>query len=351
MPLSDGMDIHFTSLHKILRNLYDQMTPLTDDIATFATAVAGLGALLYISYRVWQALARADAIDVFSLLRPFVIGLCIISFRPIVINSINGILKPLVVGTNHILKDQLLDMKELQKKKDRLEWEEAVRRKTYGVIDPNEDYDAELRALGLDVPTQSVMDALYEVTHIFSTKYWVLQLFRWLLEILFGAAALVIDTLRTFYLVILTILGPIAFAIGIDDDVEEDAEEVTGGYLGTPHTDVPAPVVDTRPAPERIADLFSAMLAKIQVLSLDRDIELIGDHSFLPDSANSVYLIFLLISIIGYFTIPTVASWIVQSAGTGAYNKKVTGVFGGATNVAAGAAGAATGNVSGGLMK
>ena len=45
MPLSDGMDIHFTSLHKILRNLYDQMTPLTDDIATFATAVAGLGAL------------------------------------------------------------------------------------------------------------------------------------------------------------------------------------------------------------------------------------------------------------------------------------------------------------------
>lgn len=34
-----------------------------------------------------------------------------------------------------------------------------------------------------------------------------------------------------------------------DDDVEEDAEEVTEGYLGTPHTDVPAPVVDTRPAP------------------------------------------------------------------------------------------------------
>lgn len=338
MPLSDGMDIHFTSLHKILRNLYDQMTPLTDDIATFATAVAGLGALLYISYRVWQALARAEAIDVFSLLRPFVIGLCIIGFRPIVVNSINGILKPLVVGTNHILKDQLLDMKELQKKKDRLEWEEAVRRKTYGVIDPNEDYDAELRALGLDVPTQSVMDALYEVTHIFSTKYWVLQLFRWLLEILFGAAALVIDTLRTFYLVILTILGPIAFAISIYDGFQSTLTYWFSRYISV-YLWLP------------IADLFSAMLAKIQVLSLDRDIELIGDHSFLPDSANSVYLIFLLISIIGYFTIPTVASWIVQSAGTGSYNKKVTGVFGGATNVAAGAAGAATGNVSGGLMK
>ena len=51
-----------------------------------------------------------------------------------------------------------------------------------------------------------------------------------------------------------------------DDDVEEDAEEVTGGYLGTPHTDVPAPVVDTRPAPERIADLFSAMAPRRRTL-------------------------------------------------------------------------------------
>ena len=51
-----------------------------------------------------------------------------------------------------------------------------------------------------------------------------------------------------------------------DDDVEEDAEEVTGGCLGTPHTDVPAPVVDTRPAPERIADLFSAMAPRRRTL-------------------------------------------------------------------------------------
>lgn len=51
-----------------------------------------------------------------------------------------------------------------------------------------------------------------------------------------------------------------------DDDVEEDAEEVAEGYLGTPHTDVPAPVVDTRPAPERIADLFSAMAPRRRTL-------------------------------------------------------------------------------------
>lgn len=35
--------------------------------------------------------------------------------------------------------------------------------------------------------------------------------FREFLEILFQAAALVIDTIRTFFLIVLSILGPIAF--------------------------------------------------------------------------------------------------------------------------------------------
>ena len=340
MPLSDGMDIHFTSLHKILRNLYDQMAPLTDDIATFATALAGLGALLYISYRVWQALARAEAIDVFSLLRPFVIGLCIISFRPIVVNSINGILKPLVVGTNQILKNQLLDMKELQKKKNRLEWEEAVRRKTYGVIDPNEDYDAELRALGLDVPTQSVMDSLYEVTHIFSTKYWVLQFFRWLLEILFGAAALVIDTLRTFYLVILTILGPIAFALSVFDGLQNTLIQWLARYISV-YLWLP------------VSDLFGAMLAKIQTLILQEEMNLMADPMSIidVDGSSAIYLIFMVIGIIGYFCVPTVSNWIVQAGGMSSYNRNVNNTASKVTNVAGAAAGASTGNVGAVLLK
>ena len=178
------------------------------------------------------------------------------------------------------------------------------------------------------------MDALYEVTHIFSTKYWVLQLFRWLLEILFGAAALVIDTLRTFYLVILTILGPIAFAISIYDGFQSTLTYWLSRYISI-YLWLP------------IADLFSAMLAKIQVLSLDRDIELIGEHSFLPDSANSVYLIFLLISIIGYFTIPTVAGWIIQAGGAGSYGRAVTQLAGRGAGLAGGVVGAAAGNIAG----
>ena len=58
------------------------------------------------------------------------------------------------------------------------------------------------------------------------------------------------------------------------------------------------------------------MLAKIQVLMLQNDIlELQNNPNYSLDNSNSVYVIFMLIGIIGYFTVPTVAGWIVQAGG------------------------------------
>ena len=39
-----------------------------------AKGIAGLGALFYVAAKVWQSLASAEPIDVYPLLRPFVIG-------------------------------------------------------------------------------------------------------------------------------------------------------------------------------------------------------------------------------------------------------------------------------------
>ena len=74
----------FENLHQILRSLYDEMMPLCEDMAGVAKGIAGLGALFYVAYRVWQSLARAEPIDVFPMLRPFAIGLCIMFFPTVV---------------------------------------------------------------------------------------------------------------------------------------------------------------------------------------------------------------------------------------------------------------------------
>ena len=68
------------NLHQILRTLYDEMMPLTAQMSAIAKGLAGLGALFYVAMRIWQALARAEPVDVYPLLRPFAIGLCVIFF-------------------------------------------------------------------------------------------------------------------------------------------------------------------------------------------------------------------------------------------------------------------------------
>ena len=60
----------FGNLHEVLRSLYDEMMPLCSDITGVATGVAALGALFYVASRVWQALSRAEPIDVYPLLLP-----------------------------------------------------------------------------------------------------------------------------------------------------------------------------------------------------------------------------------------------------------------------------------------
>ncbi|MCD7907142.1 MAG: conjugative transposon protein TraJ, partial [Clostridium sp.] len=70
--------MNFENMHQLLRTLYTEMLPLCNELSGVAKGIAGLGALFYVAYRIWQTLARAEPIDVFPLLRPIVIGTCII---------------------------------------------------------------------------------------------------------------------------------------------------------------------------------------------------------------------------------------------------------------------------------
>ena len=84
----------FSNLHEVLRNLYDEMMPLCSDITGVATGVAALGALFYVASRVWQALSRAEPIDIYPLFRPFCLGACIMFFPTFVLGTLNGIMSP-----------------------------------------------------------------------------------------------------------------------------------------------------------------------------------------------------------------------------------------------------------------
>lgn len=328
--------VEFTSLHEVLRTLYDEMLPLSSEMAGVAKGVAGLGALFYVALKVWQALSAAEPIDMYPLLRPFAVGLCIMFFPTIVLGTINGVLSPVVTGTHSILEGQVMDLNVLQQQKDLLEREAMLRNPETAYLSSNEAFDEKLEELGWSPSDLATMSGMYIERGMFQLQKSVKDSFRELLEILFQAAALVIDTIRTFFLIVLSILGPIAFAISVWDGFQSTLSQWITRYVSV-YLWLP------------VADLFSSMLAKIQSLILEKDIEKLTDPNFIPDSSNTVYIIFMLIGILGYFTIPTVTGWIIQSGGVGNFSQQVHKSASKAGNIASAGAGSAAGNIVGNI--
>ena len=329
----------FENLHQILRSLYDEMMPLCEDMAGVAKGIAGLGALFYVAYRVWQSLARAEPIDVFPMLRPFAIGLCIMFFPTVVLGTLSGVLSPIVQGTAQMLEAETLDMNEYREQKDKLEYEAMKRNPERAYLVSNEEFDKQLEELGWSPDDLVTMTGMYIERSMYQMKKGVRDFFRELLELLFQAAALVIDTLRTFFLVVLSILGPIAFAISVWDGFQSTLTQWICRYVQV-YLWLP------------VSDMFSTILAKIQVLMLQSDIERMqADPNFSLDSSDGVYIVFMIIGIIGYFTIPTVSGWIIQAGGMGNYGRNVNQTAGKAGGFAGSVAGATAGNVAGRVGK
>ena len=331
--------MNFDNLHQILRSLYDEMMPLCEDMAGVAKGIAGLGALFYVAYRVWQPLARAEPIDVFPMLRPFAIGLCIMFFPTVVLGTLSGVLSPIVQGTAKMLEAETLDMNEYREQKDKLEYEAMKRNPETAYLVSNEEFDKQLEELGWSPDDLVTMAGMYIERSMYQMKKSVRDFFRELLELLFQAAALVIDTLRTFFLVVLSILGPIAFAISVWDGFQSTLTQWICRYVQV-YLWLP------------VSDMFSTILAKIQVLMLQSDIERMqADPNFSLDSSDGVLIVCMIIGIIGYFTIPTVTGWIIQAGGMGNYGRNVNQTAGKAGGFAGSVAGATAGNVAGRVGK
>lgn len=334
------MDV--TNLHEILKELYTEMMPLCEDMADMAKGLAGLGALFYIAMRVWSSLARAEPIDVYPLLRPFALGICILFFPTIVLGCINGLLSPIAEGCHSIVESQSFDLQKYKQERDRLEYEALMRNPETAYLASDEEFDRQLDELGWSPADLATMAGMYYNRTMHSMKRSVADGFRSLLEMLFEAAGLIIDTIRTFFLVVLSILGPVVFAFasweGLQSSLAVWISRYISVYLWLP-----------------VSDIFSAMLTKIQILMMQSDIKALQDPEFVPDMNNTVYIVFLLIGIIGFFTVPTVAGWIVDAGGgVGNYGRNINsssqaaghGVLVGGKGAAAGT-GAAVGNIGG----
>lgn len=334
----------FASLHELLRSTYQEMMPLCSNMTGIAKGIAGLGALFYIAIRVWASLARAEAIDLYPLLRPFALGFCIMFFPQLVLGTMNAVLSPVVKGTQQLVAVQEGELTSLRAKKDKLQEEALLRDPETAYLVSNELFDAKIEEMGIIGPSDAVtIVGMYAERATYRTKQWIMKAIQDILEFLFHAVELVIDTLRTFILIVLSILGPIVFGIAVWDGLGGSLSAWFSRYISV-YLWLP------------VSSILTALLTKIQVLMIQKDISALSDLNFIPEVGGSwYYMAFFLIGIIGYTAVPTVAGWIIEAGGgIGAYGRNVNQAgkagaqkaYAGGKQVA-GAGGATAGNVAG----
>lgn len=334
---SQGIAGSLHGMQPVLDKVYDEMMPLCSKLIDVGRGLAGFGALWYIASRVWKQIASAEAIDFYPLLRPFALGMAVMMF-PMVIGIMNGVLQPTVSATSGMVKDsnkaieRLLAQKEAALKKTK-KWQMYVgesgsgdREKWYKYTHPNDPSGNDESFLeGISNDMSFFMEKQgYNFRN--SIKQWMSEV----LEVLYAAAALCINVVRTFMLIVLAILGPLVFGFAVFDGFQQTLTVWIARYVN---------IFLWLP----IANIYGSILGKIQENMLKLDISQIdGQGETFFSSTDIAYLIFLVIGIVGYFCVPSVANYVVHAGGGNAVVQKVNSIISGTTSagMSAGAAGA-----------
>lgn len=295
-------------LQAVLDQAYNTMIVNCSELIGISSAIAGLGTLWHVAGHIWVDIAEARPVNLRPLFRPFLIGLAIMFF-PTVIAIINGILQPTVTGTAAIVGDANQAVETLLQEKQQAlqqstDWQMYAGTTGSGDIDKWEQLSGEADSgvfSGLSNRVKFEMaKAAYNLRN--SIKVWLSEI----LQVLFEAAALCINTVRTFYLIILAILGPLAFAFSVYRGLEDSLSHWLSHYI---HVFLWLPV----------ANIFGSLIAQIQQQMIKLDIAQLtatGQSNF--GATDAAYIIFLLMGIVGYFTVPSITHYIVRTGGMGA---------------------------------
>jgi conjugative transposon TraJ protein len=324
-----GLAGSIAGLQGVLEQLYTNMIPQCSQLIGVGRGIAGIAATWYIAYRVWGHIARAEPIDFYPLLRPFAFGLAIWQFQA-VIAVINGIMEPAVtqtaswVTTSNAAIATLLQQKE-DAYKTTPDYQMYLAGNGAGDKEAWEKYSGDADSSMTGGLTNGIRFALDKTAFNLknSIKVWLSEV----LQVLYEAAALCINTIRTFYLIILAILGPLVFGLSVFDGFGHTLRHWLAKYIN---------VFLWLP----VCNIFGAVTNTIQQQMIQLDINQIqsaGDTYF--GATDTGYMIFLIIAIVGYFTVPSVAGYIVNAGSSSALLSRTT-------SMASSAASAVTGRAS-----
>jgi len=312
-----------------LEQIWVDLLPSFIPFVSLASYVGGVAALLFIAWRIYGHLAQATPINFYALLRPFVLGFVIFNFASF-LNIVNGLLGPISSSTSTMSAQQYADLQEMMEQQQAA-LEETQEWKIFGGADRSGDIDAYTEAYGSS--TALVGDDLIDQLSFQADKsVYVLKskirfFFAEMLRLIYQAVIMGLNTIRTFYLLVLVIIGPLIFALsifpGFDGLISSWAFKYLAVWFWLP-----------------LIHIFSYINLKIYEITLNGEFDSVG--STFTDPTNMVHSIFLIVGIVGYMSIPILSGYIFSSGNGGfGLGKAVAalGLFGAAKSASAAAAG------------
>lgn len=282
-------DINSDLIEKVFANVQEAIS--ASDLVCYCQILAGIFALAYIGNIFWKSWGRGQELHITDFAKPFVVLFCIMNFS-LVVGALDSLIyEPLNKGTLALVEDNNNIMDELSKyqaKVEKIQREKDEEKSTW----------------------QTVKDSVKSVGTFFekSLYFAVMSIFNILAQLLCLIAKTCMIAYSYLLRIILVIFGPIAFAFSLIPYFSDNIKNWLGKYIGAL---LYIPICNVI---LYITQCFATALFQLYNTDLSHQDATINDVL----NSSAVVSIMFIVSACAYFTVPSLAGFIVsmaQSAG------------------------------------
>jgi conjugative transposon TraJ protein len=325
----------------IVEKITTKVEPFSEQVGMLMSVICGVGALLYIGSKVWKNMSSGEPVDVFPLLRPFVIGFFVLNFSLVkapvdfLIERAERLSYGYFEKTFGSITEQAEKVQEkvqadakARKAKEKQQWDEMMQEKK-GLKKAFEYLKEGLSYVGKAAAgVMSTFDGFIS-TAVTSILQLLLYAFKSVLIWYYKYMSII-------YRCILGILGPIAFTVSIFPGFSNGITSWLSKYVAI--------------------CLWPAVFGIINYLIVSIQTELICGIDFSQwwevgtalSMAEWQSILLTVIEIAAYLTVPTIVGWIIPNGDAGGALSGMKSVLSVVTSAVGAAVGAAIGGAAAG---
>ncbi|MCQ2360074.1 MAG: hypothetical protein MJ009_01150 [Paludibacteraceae bacterium] len=301
-----------------LNNVYDTAVDYADALSATAQLICGIAAMLYIGSKLWKTWAKGEAIDFYSMLRPFAVGLLILFFTGFT-KVLDALIAPVEAATEYVRSSaservnnsytEYFDLQgQIMERKAQIEAANAAEQEKLSVWRTISKNISDLKDNVLNA-TENIGNAV----------------FQFLVEL--GSVVVDIFSMATVYFykiyvltakIVLVLIGPFALALSVFPGFKGNLKAWIAQYI---NVSLYIPICNIIGFVQSmvVSECFYAPGADSMrnILSQDSSVETLSSITASTTMIQICGMLLGIIAIMLYSHVPTFANWILKGDGSG----------------------------------